>query len=64
MRQLADAEDALAEFVESFEKQGRHIPRRSAIQDVELGPSEMVVYIPSRVPLPRFTTHFLATPIG
>jgi hypothetical protein len=63
MRQLAEAEDALAEFVEIFEKQGRHIPRRSSIQDVELGPSEMIVYITLR-PLPRFTTHFLATPIG
>ena len=64
MRQLADAEDALAEFVEIFEKESGHIPPRSAIEDVELGPGEMNVYIMFRVPFPRFTAYFLATPIG
>ena len=45
---LADAEDALADFVNSLEAKSVTVPSPSALEDVALEPGEMVAYVTLR----------------
>ena len=49
---LANAEEALAEFIELIEERGDEVPPPSDPATLELEPGEMIAYVPSRVPAP------------
>ena len=42
---LSQAEEALVDFVDILEEQGRSVPAPSAAEDVELQPGEMIAYV-------------------
>jgi hypothetical protein len=48
---LADAEEALAEFVIMLEEDGRVVPPPSPIDSIHLEPGEMVAYVTLKSPV-------------
>ena len=48
---LADAEEALAEFVIMLEEDGRAVPPPSPIDSIHLEPGEMVAYVTLKSPI-------------
>ena len=49
---LANAAEALAEFIEFIEERGDEVPPPSDPATLELEPGEMIAYVPLRVPTP------------
>ena len=48
---LLNAEEVLADFVRMLEEDGKAIPAPSSIDDIDLGPGEMVAYVTLKVPV-------------
>ena len=42
---LADASEALADFLDDFEAQGKSLPAPSSVQDLELHAGEMIAFV-------------------
>ena len=42
---LADASEALADFVDDLEARGKSLPAPSSAQDLELHPGEMIAFV-------------------
>ena len=48
---MANAEDSLADFVDVLEADGQVVPPPSPIDNIHLGPGEMVAYVTLRTPV-------------
>ena len=49
---LADAGEALTQFVEFYSERGEELPQPSDPASLKLEPGEMIAYVPLRVPAP------------